>query len=281
MPGTLILCATPIGNLGDASRRLADALAAADVIYAEDTRRTGVLLSHLGVVTPMRSFFTGNERSRLDELRTDLEEGRTVALVSDAGTPVISDPGATAVATAVAAGALVTAVPGPSAVTMAVALSGFDGDRFVFDGFLPRKGRARSEALAAIAGETRTIVVFASPHRVADDLADLASAAGEGRRVAVARELTKMHEEVWRGTLASAATEFADVDRQRGEFTLVLEGAPRAEASVEEAVDLARDLISAGSTTSDAVREASRAVGVSRREVYERVVRPDRGGSSA
>ncbi len=281
MPGALILCATPIGNLGDASRRLADALTEADVIYAEDTRRTGVLLSHLGVATPMRSFFTGNERSRLDELRTDLEEGRTVALVSDAGTPVISDPGATAVAAAVEAGALVTAVPGPSAVTMAVALSGFDGDRFVFDGFLPRKGRARSEALAAIAGETRTVVVFASPHRVADDLADLATASGEGRRVVVARELTKMHEEVWRGTLASAAEEFADVDRQRGEFTLVLEGAPRVEATIEEAVELARDLISAGATTSDAVREAARAVGVSRREVYDRVVRPDRDGTPA
>jgi 16S rRNA (cytidine1402-2'-O)-methyltransferase len=277
MPGTLIVCATPIGNLGDVSSRLAEALGRSDVIYAEDTRRTGVLLSHLGVTTPMRSFFTGNERSRLDEMRSDLQEGRTVALVSDAGTPVISDPGASAVALAVASGATVTAIPGPSAVTLAIAMSGFDGDRFVFDGFLPRKGRERGAALSAIASEMRTVVLFASPHRVADDLVDLASACGGDRRVVVARELTKLHEEAWHGSLAEAAAEFAGPDRRRGEFTLVVEGAPAAEASIDDAVDLARGLIADGASTSDAVREAAGAVGVSRREVYDRILRSGPG----
>ena len=153
MAGTLILCATPIGNLGDLSERAVDALSNADVIFAEDTRRTGKLLKHIGASVPMRSFFAHNEKSRLEEMTEHLEQGHTVVLVSDAGMPVVSDPGMTAVDAAIGVGATVTALPGPSAVVTALAVSGFDGDRFVFEGFLPRRGAARSVVVEAIGTE--------------------------------------------------------------------------------------------------------------------------------
>ncbi len=272
MPGRLTICATPSGNLSDISTRLEAALREADVILAEDTRRTSALLHHLGITTPTRSFFAGNERRRLDELRELLLEGADVALVSDAGMPGISDPGASAVEVAVRVGAVVTAIPGPSAVTMALAVSGFDADRFVFAGFLPRKGRARKEELASIGGESRTVVVFAAPSRVDDDLADLAAACGHERRVVVTRELTKLHEELWRGTLSEAADEFSPPDRRRGEFTIVLNGATRPPPSVEGAVEAALGMIACGMSTSDAVRDAASTFGVSKRAVYGRVL---------
>ena len=181
------MCATPIGNLDDVSPRLASELSNADLIFAEDTRRTAKLLNHLGIDTPMRSYFAGNERTRNEELGRSLSEGARVALVSDAGTPVVSDPGASAVKAAIEAGAEVTAIAGPSAPIVALSLSGFDGDRFVFDGFLPRKGRGRSESLADIRSETRTTIIFSAPSRIAVDLADLAEACGADRQVVVAR----------------------------------------------------------------------------------------------
>jgi len=273
MAGTLILCATPIGNLGDISSRLAETLASADVIYAEDTRRTGQLLTHLGLSKTMRSFFAGNERMRLAEIKQDLEAGLMVVLVSDAGMPVVSDPGASAVEAATEVGALVSAVPGPSAVTMALAVSGFDGDRFVFGGFLPRKGRDRTAAISSLDGEERTVVLFAAPSRVDRDLADIAEQVGGDRRVVVGRELTKLHEEVWRGTLAEAAVEFSHQERKRGEFTVVIAGADPVVPDVDRAVASALEAIEAGATMSDAVRMAAAADGVSRREVYDRVVK--------
>lgn len=245
------------------------------MILAEDTRRTSTLLHHLGITTPTRSFFAGNERRRLEDLAELLTDGADVALVSDAGMPGISDPGASAVEVAVRVGAVVTAIPGPSAVTMALAVSGFDADRFVFAGFLPRKGRARKEELASIGGESRTVVLFAAPSRVDDDLADLAVACGDDRRIVVARELTKLHEELWRGTLRQATDEFSAPDRRRGEFTIVLSGATRPPPSVEEAVEAALSMIADGMSKSDAVRNAASMFGVSKRAVYGRVLGAD------
>lgn len=269
MTGRLIVCATPIGNLGDAPPRLIEALGTADVIYAEDTRRTRKLLGAFGIEAPLRSYFVGNERSRAAELEAELARGRIVALVTDAGTPAVSDPGASAVAVAAAAGAEVTVVPGPSAVTAALAVSGFDADRFVFEGFLPRKGKARNRVLARLAAETRTTVVFLSPHRAGADLEELAAALGD-RRVVVARELTKLHEEVWRGTVEDAAQRWGL--EARGELTVVIEGSSPPGPDLDAAVDDAAAAIASGARPSEAVRKAAAEHGVSRREVYERVV---------
>lgn len=174
MPGTLILCATPIGNLGDAPPRLGEALTSASVVYAEDTRRSRVLLRHLGVDRPLRSFFVGNEATRSEELAGRLQRGETVALVTDAGTPAVADPGFTAVRAAIEVGAEVTVVPGPSAVTAALAVSGLPTDRFVFEGFLPRSGKERRSRLESLAVESRTTILFAAAGRLVDDHAILA-----------------------------------------------------------------------------------------------------------
>jgi 16S rRNA (cytidine1402-2'-O)-methyltransferase len=276
MPGTLILCATPIGNLGDLSERSTEALLHADIIFAEDTRRTSKLLRHIGSSVSMKSFFAHNERLRLGELVAHLERGDTVVVVSDAGMPVISDPGMTAVDAAVSVGAVVTTIPGPSAVVAALAVAGFDGDRFVFEGFLPRKGRQRREVIEAIGLEERTVVLFAAPGRVARDLAQLAEAMDGQRRVAIARELTKLHEEIWRGTVAEAVAHWGDLETTRGEFTVVIEGGTRAVPDINDAIDAAKRLIDQGSTTSDAVRQAAKSSGVSRRELYGIIVKDQR-----
>ncbi len=272
MTGRLILCASPIGNLGDASPRLSEALAAADVVYAEDTRRSRRLLESLGVSRPLRSFFVGNEQQRAVELAERLASGATVALVTDAGTPGISDPGLVAVRAAVEAGAEVTVVPGPSAVTAALAVSGLPSDRFVFEGFLPRKGTARAERLSALAGEARTAVLFAAKSRVGLDLADLASALGPERDVVVARELTKQFEELWRGTLGDAATHWGAGDVARGEFTLVVAGAAATPPDWASAVAAANKAIAGGASMTEAVRQVARASTLSRRKLYERVL---------
>lgn len=274
MPGRLILCAGPIGNLGDAPPRLAEALAEADIVYVEDTRRAAVLLGHLGVSRPLRSFFTGNERERAGELQRRLRDGETVALLTDAGTPSISDPGMSAVEAAVAAGAQVTAIPGPSAVTTAVALSGLPAERFAFEGFLPRSGRRRTERLEEIAGDPRTLVLFCSPARVGSDLTDLARRLGGARRCAVCRELTKLHEEVWRGTLAEAADRWGE--GARGEVTVVVEGAARAAADPDAAADEVERMVADGVPLSEAVRRVAARTGVRRRALYEDAIRRGR-----
>ena len=263
----LILCGTPIGNLDDAAPRLAAALRDCDVVFAEDTRRTRILLDRLTVEVPLRSFFAGNERQRIDELRRRLEVGETVGLVTDAGMPSISDPGMLAVMAARSVGAPVTVIPGPSAVTAALAVSGLPSDRFVFEGFLPRAGGDRRTRIGEIAAETRTVVFFSSPRRVGGDLLDLAEAAGEERQTCVARELTKLHEELWWGSLGEALDRFAG--DQRGEFTIVLEGRHPRSPDLDAAVEAVRALIREGESMSSAVRIVAERSGVSRRVLYE------------
>ena len=273
MPGRLILCATPIGNLDDASPRLAAALASADVVYAEDTRRSRVLLERLGVSAVVRSYFVGNERSRSAELGARLEDGETVALITDAGTPAIADPGLSAVRAAVEADADVTVVPGPSAVTAAVAVSGLPGDRFVFEGFLPRKAGARSRRLEELAHETRTLVLFAAPSRVAEDLGAIAGSFGADREVVVVRELTKVHEEIYRGTAEQTARRWSDEVEPRGEFTLVVAGAPNEERPVDQLLAEVDVGVAKGRSLSEVVREVAETAGVSRRVLYEAALR--------
>lgn len=268
MAGKLVLCATPIGNLGDTSPRLAQALQAADVIFAEDTRRTAKLLSHLGVRGHAESYFAANEKMRAPLLRKHLESGLTVALVTDAGTPAIADPGLSAVVAARDAGADVSIVPGPSAVTAALAVSGLPAERFAFEGFLPRRRRrARLEQMAA---EPRTLVVFVPPHRAGVDLTDLADVLGPGRASCVVRELTKLHEEVWWGPLGGAVERFA---RPRGEITVVIAGAEAAEPDLADALDRVAALQAEGMRLAEAVRLTAAEEGVPRRLLYEAAVR--------
>jgi len=225
--GQLDVIATPIGNLSDVSERARTSLAAADVIAAEDTRRTLTLLTALGVSRPLVSLHAHNEAQRLPALLARLAAGERIALVSDAGTPLVSDPGFELVREAAARGHDVRVVPGPSAVTAALAIAGLPTERFCFEGFLPSGGRERRERLAALASEPRTLVLFEAPHRVAASLADLAAALGPDRPAALARELTKVHETIYRATLAELAERArGDPDLQRGEITLVVQGAP-------------------------------------------------------
>ncbi len=271
--GKLILLATPIGNLSDAPPRLGEAIASCDVVYAEDSRRSRILLDRLGVTANLRSYFAGNEAGRAKEVAARLDAGETVGLVTDAGTPSVADPGYSAVQAALEVGATVTVVPGPSAVTAAVAVSGLPADRFVFEGFLPRKGAARSRRLDALATEPRTIVLFAAPSRLGADLEDLAEVLGADRKLAVARELTKVYEEVWRGTLEEAVTEWVE---PRGEFTLVVAGAPDHDAEVSDALPLVDAMVAAGVPLSEAVRTVAEETGTRRRRLYEAALRANR-----
>jgi 16S rRNA (cytidine1402-2'-O)-methyltransferase len=270
--GELVLVATPIGNLGDLAPRAIEALAGADVICCEDTRRSGRLLAHAGVVPGrLLSLHGHNERRRVEEVLGLLAAGRRVALVTDAGTPAVSDPGALLVDAAHDAGIPVRVVPGPSAATAAVALAGFVRDRWRFEGFVPRKGPERRARLAGLARSEVPSVIYEAPGRVPALLADLLGQCGPARRVAVCRELTKLHEETWRGSLAEAAARFTP-EAVRGEFVLVLEAAPPAEAGPLEAGELAGELaalLAAGSSRRDAVAELAERHGLPRREIYE------------
>ena len=267
----LLVAATPIGNVDDASPRLRAALATADVIAAEDTRRLRRLLSALGVEPAGRivSHFDQNETQRLGPLLDELRDGRTVLVVTDAGTPLVSDPGFRLVAAAAAEGLPVQTLPGPSAVTAALAVSGLPADRWCFEGFLPRKAGERRRALAALAVEPRTLVFFEAPHRLPAMLADLVTAFGSDRRAAVCRELTKTYEQVLRGTLADLA-EWAAGD-VRGEITLVVAGAPEAPTTVDDDLLAAhvRERIEDGMTRRDAVTAVAEMFGVPRRRVYD------------
>lgn len=266
----LILAATPIGNLGDASRRLIEALENAELVAAEDTRTTVQLLRALGIQNRPRliALHEHNEREKAAEL-AELAREHDLLLVSDAGMPTVSDPGFVLVQAAIAAGVTVTALPGPSAVLTALALSGLPTDRFVFEGFLPRKGRL--PALRALAGEPRTLVFFESPHRVADALRDLAEAFGADRAAAVCRELTKLYEEVARGTLSELAERFSE--GARGEIVLVVAGAEPASLSLADGVDRVLALVEAGSRLKEASLEVAEHTGLSRRELYEEALK--------
>jgi 16S rRNA (cytidine1402-2'-O)-methyltransferase len=273
--GTLVLAGSPLGNPGDASPRLVAVLVGADLVAAEDTRRLRRLLSDLGVARtgPVVSFYEDVERSRMPALLATLAEGGTVALVTDAGMPSVSDPGYRAVRAAVEAGHRVTSVPGPSAVTTALAVSGLPCDRFCFEGFLPRRGGERRRRIAELAREPRTLVFFESPHRLATTLADLAAAFGEGRPAAVCRELSKTYEEVVRGDLGELARRAGE--GMRGEITLVVQGAPTADDVAAEATDLAASvaaLEAAGIGRKDAIAEVARASGAPKRAVFDAVV---------
>lgn len=269
---TLYLCATPIGNLNDVTERLADVLRSVDVVYAEDTRRTSTLMRFVDSEVPVRSYFVGNEAFRASELAERLRAGEDVALVSDAGMPAVADPGVSAVIAAIDADATVTVVPGPSAVTSAVALSGFGGDRFVFEGFLPRRGRERESRAEEIATETRTVVIFCSPRRIVDDLALIGRFTGESRRVAVCRELTKQYEEVWRGTITDAQRHWQETP-PRGEFTVVIEGGLTvSEATLEEAIARARQLVADGMSKSDAARTTAKDTRFAKKPIYDALI---------
>jgi 16S rRNA (cytidine1402-2'-O)-methyltransferase len=272
--GRLILAATPLGDPSDASPRLVAALATAAVIAAEDTRRLRRLCADLGVTPSGRvvSFFEGNETARVPALLDALRDGSDVLVVTDAGMPAISDPGYRLVAAAVAARLTVTVLPGPSAVTAALAVSGLPVDRFCFEGFLPRRAGERRRALAALAGEPRTVVFFEAPHRLAATLLALVEAFGPDRPAAVCRELTKTYEQIRRGTLRELA-EWAAGD-VRGEITLVVGGAPAVESSAEP-VELAAavaDREAAAESRKDAIAAVARAYGLPKRVVYEAVV---------
>jgi 16S rRNA (cytidine1402-2'-O)-methyltransferase len=280
-PGVLVLAATPIGRVADAPPRLAEELAGADVVAAEDTRRLRRLTSDLGVTVGGRvvSYFEGNEASRTPALVEALENGERVLLVTDAGMPSVSDPGYRLVAAAVERGIVVTAVPGPSAVLTALAVSGLPVDRFCFEGFLPRTAGERARRLGALAAEPRTRVFFEAPHRTGVALEAMADAFGADRRGAVCRELTKTHEEVRRGSLADLAVWAAE--GVRGEVTLVVEGATAATELATDPASLAALVAAAqdegGLTRKDAILDVARRTGLPRREVYDaahRVVRP-------
>lgn len=271
MTGRLVLAATPMGDIGDASERLRTALGSADVVAAEDTRRTKALAAALGVTITGRvvSFYDQVEVARLPALVADVEEGRTVLLVTDAGMPSVSDPGYRLVAACVEKDLPVTCLPGPSAVTTALALSGLPVERFCFDGFPPRKQGQRRTWFETLKTEPRACVFFEAPHRLAACLADAVEVLGGTRRAAVCRELTKTYEEVRRGTLAELA-EWA-VDGARGEITVVLEGAQMVAADPEDLVGEVERLVAGGARLKDACAQVA-TEGVSKRELYETVL---------
>lgn len=271
MAGTLWLVGTPIGNLADISERARQGLARADVIACEDTRRTRGLLTHLEIRTPrLVTFFEGNERRRIPEILKLLREGSDVALVSDAGNPGISDPGYRLVAACLEEGLPVDAIPGPSAAITALMLSGLPTDRFAFEGFLPRTSGGRLKRLAELAADPRTLVVYESPRRVADLLKDAFDVLGD-RRAALARELTKVHQEVMRGRLSDLSKR---VEGIRGEMVVVVEGAPRAAgADIEALAARVEELHAEGLSRSAAAAEVARESGVSKRTLYARSLR--------
>lgn len=232
-PSTLYIVATPIGHLDDLSPRARAVLAAVDGILAEDTRQSNVLLRHAGIATPMQALHEHNEAARAEVIVARLRAGESLALISDAGTPLISDPGYRLVAAVRAAGFAVSPVPGPSALIAALSVAGLPTDRFAFEGFLPAKACERAARLSGLATETRTLVFFEAPHRVLETLAAMTGAFGAERRAVLARELTKRFETVLDGTLTELATRVqADADQQRGEIVLVIAGADPESADV-------------------------------------------------
>ena len=272
MSGTLTVVGTPIGNLGDFSPRAQEALAAADFIAAEDTRVTLKLLNHFGLKKPLLSYYEHNKRGRGAVICERIEAGENCVLVSDAGMPAISDPGEDLVAECAARGIRVLAVPGPTAMATALALSGLPTGRFTFEGFLSVNKKSRRDHLEELRGEKRTMVFYEAPHKLAATLRDLLDTLGD-RRIALARELTKIHEEVIRTTLAEAANRFAD-GSARGEFVLVVEGAaqeaPAEAVTVEEAAALALSLAAEESLPlSEACRRAAAQTGLPRNKIYK------------
>jgi len=273
--GRLAVISTPIGNLGDLSPRARDELASAELVAAEDTRRTGQLLTTLGLTRPLVSLHEHNETERIDELLTKLRNGARIALVSDAGTPLLSDPGFELVRRVAQEGMSVVAVPGPSAITAALSIAGLPTERFTFEGFLPARLAERRARLAELATEVRTQVFFEAPHRITESLDDMRAAFGAARRAAVARELTKVFETVYRGTLAELATMArADSNFSRGEITVVVEGAvpARADDGARVTLDDALKALLPDLAPSKAAAVAARLTGAKRNEAYARAL---------
>lgn len=265
--GTLYLVGTPIGNLEDISLRALRVLAQVSLIAAEDTRRAQILMRRYQIATPVTSYFEGNKREKLEVLLRALESG-DVAVISEAGMPGLSDPGYELVRAAIERGIPIVPIPGPSAVITALVVSGLPTDSFVYLGFLPRRDAERRRLLAEMADEPRTLVAFEVPHRLRSSLADITALLGD-RRIALCRELTKLHEEVWRGRVSAACAYFAEVE-PRGEFTLVIEGATPeqrrwSEAEVRAALEA---LLRQGVSRSQAAKQVAQASGWSRADVY-------------
>jgi len=277
--GRLDIIATPIGNLSDLSARARESLANADVIAAEDTRRTLGLLQALGLSRPLVSLHAHNEARRVPELLERLRAGAIVALVSDAGTPLLSDPGSLLVRSAADAGIEVRPIPGPSAITAALAAAALATDRFCFEGFLPATGRERLRCLQALATEPRTLVFFEAPHRIGAALVDLATAFGSERRAAVARELTKVHETIYRGTLGElAARALQEETFRRGELTIIVQGAPEAGGNAH-LPELRRtvELLSRELPPAKAAALAAQLTGATRKQAYALALEITRG----
>lgn len=269
----LILAATPIGNIGDASPRLKDALATADVIAAEDTRKALNLIQALGIETKARivSYFDSVETERVPQLIEALAEGKTVVVISDAGMPTVSDPGYRVAHAAAAAGYEMTVLPGPSAVTSALALSGLASDRFAFEGFLSRKAGERERQLAELATERRTLVFFEAPHRIAETTAAIAAVFGPDRRATLCREISKKYEEVIRGTIGEIAERCKS--EVRGELTLVVEGnLGDADVSDAEIVTSVNALIAAGVERKEAIADVAQRYAIPKRRVFDLLV---------
>ncbi len=277
MPGCLIVAATPIGNLDDASPRLRSALRDADIIAAEDTRRLLNLVRGLGVESEARvlSYFDNNESERTPELLRELIEGRTVLLVSDAGMPLVSDPGYRLISAALDAKVPVTVIPGPSAVLTALALSGLPVDRFSFEGFLPRKPGERVRRLVELGEEQRTMVFFEAPHRLLETLSAMAEQFGGDRPAAVCREMTKTYEETVRGPLTDIEQHFRD-NAPRGEVTIVVSGRTRALAESltdDEVVALVLQEQALGAAPNAAIAAVAKRIGLNRQQVYDLVLK--------
>ncbi|MUH50032.1 MAG: 16S rRNA (cytidine(1402)-2'-O)-methyltransferase [Actinobacteria bacterium] len=268
--GTLLLVATPIGNLGDLSPRAIEALQGCALICCEDTRRTGGLLSHFGIHGVRMAIANEHtETARVDEVLNLLAAGQTVAVVTDAGMPGISDPGERLVRAAIEHHHTVSAVPGPSAEVMALVISGLPSHRYVFEGFLPRSGTERAQRLREATAERRTVVLYEAPHRLARTLAELHSICGPDRRVVLARELTKLHEEVWRGTLGEAVARVAEREPQ-GEYVIVLDGAELPPGATDDDIRAALDTsLGAGASRKSAVASVAQLLDVPKNRVYD------------
>ncbi len=271
MSGTLYLVPTPIGNLGDISARIADTLAAVDFIAAEDTRITLKLLNHLGLKKPLISYYRHNTEPAGQAILARLQGGETCALVTDAGTPAISDPGEDLVALCAQADVPVVAIPGPCALVTALSVSGLPTARFTFEGFLPMNKKNRRERLSALSTEERTMVFYEAPHKLTATLSDLSAAFGPDRRVTLCRELTKLHEQVLRTTLGEAVERYQS-EEPRGEFVLVVAGAapnPEQPPTLEQGLAQVAAYRAQGLSLKEATRQASAATGLNRKALYD------------
>jgi 16S rRNA (cytidine1402-2'-O)-methyltransferase len=269
-PGTLYIVATPIGNLEDMTFRAVRILQAVDMIAAEDTRHTGRLLQHFQVKTPQISYHEHNSNSRIPELLEYLQYGKAIALVSDAGMPGISDPGYELIKACIDEGITVVPIPGASAVITALSAAGLPTDRFIFDGFLPAKSQQRKEYLESLQSESRTLVFYESPHRLRDTLADLGAILGSDRSLVIARELTKLYEEFWRGTIGDAMADYQEREPQ-GEYTLLVAGTSSSQPQLTE-TELKTELLQImqeGISRSQASRQLAKDTGLSRRYLYQ------------